>query len=318
MSNGTLRTILVPLDGSAFARHALPVARSIAVRTGASLILSHVHIRNADRVTGELPLGGFRITDAAADDEQRRYEMDELTACCRELVAGDLAVSCDLLDGPVVPALIEQVAFSAVDLVVMTTHGRGAFARAWLGSVVDAFVRHNPVPTLLVRPQHGTENEQPDAEQLWLVRRMLIPLDGSALAEQILEPAIMLARTLGAEVLLLRVAAPVPMVAETIAREQEALQPGVAAVQLYLDNIARNVRERGLVAAARVEVAHEAARTILDVAREHCDLIALATQGRGGLARVLMGSVADKIIRGANTPVLLLRPGQHADHASGA
>ncbi len=302
-----LRTILVPLDGSTFARHALPAARSIALRTGATVTLALVHAPEAAHLSAESVRGSHSM-DASTEAEQRRLEMNSLTARCCELVAVDVDAGCNLLDGPTVPALIEHAQSLPADLIVMTTHGRGAFSRAWLGSVVDGIVRHCPVPTLLVRPRQAAERMPPSIDQAWDVRRVLVPLDGSELAEQILDPATALAGTFGAELLLLRVVVPLPT-ADTVEPQSASMPPTYAAEQSYIDAIAQKLRAQGLVVRVRVEPAQQVARTILDLAKQECcDVIALATHGRGGLARLVIGSVADKIVRGAELPVLLLRP----------
>jgi nucleotide-binding universal stress UspA family protein len=214
--------------------------------------------------------------------------------------------------------LCGQAEALGVDLVVLTTHGRGPLGRFWLGSVADALVRRLPVPALLVRPQEGA----PAAEA---VRHILVPLDGSPLAEQILEPAAALAELTGAAVTLLRVVGPVPppgaevpdglieeavqQLLEKTAELQERVNAGASQ---GLETAAARLRERGLVVQTRVAVADAPAPAILDAAREvGADLIALATHGRRGLKRLLLGSVADKVVRGGTLPVLLLRPRAH-------
>ena len=94
-------------------------------------------------------------------------------------------VTSSLLEGEVVPSFLAHTAETKPDLVVMTTHGRGPLGRFWLGSVADELARVLPVPLLLVRPQAEAE---PDLETEPPLRQILIPLDGSKLAEQILGP----------------------------------------------------------------------------------------------------------------------------------
>jgi nucleotide-binding universal stress UspA family protein len=113
----------------------------------------------------------------------------------------DIAPSSALLDGPVPDAINRYAAATGADLLVMTTHGRGPLARFWLGSVADALVRQASVPILLVPPKGAA----PDLAQTPVIRRVLIPLDGSELAEQVLEPALALGAATQTEYTLLRV-----------------------------------------------------------------------------------------------------------------
>jgi nucleotide-binding universal stress UspA family protein len=303
-----IRSILVPLDGSPFAEQALPLALSLARRANATVHLARVH-QPADVV---LPEGVIlHDADASVRDGEQAY-LDETA---RRLAAETgLTVAAGLLDGLVPEALCGQAEALGVDLVVLTTHGRGPLGRFWLGSVADALVRHLPVPALLIRPRElGIAPAAP------AIHHILVPLDGSPLAEQILEPAAALAGT----VTLLRVVAPVPptgaagvggaAVEEAVRQlleQTSGLQEQVNAnTRLGLEKVAARLRDRGLVVRTRVAVGEAPAPVILDEARAvRADLIALATHGRRGLKRLLLGSVADKVVRGGSLPVLLLRP----------
>jgi nucleotide-binding universal stress UspA family protein len=126
---------------------------------------------------------------------------------------------------------------------------------------------------------------------------VLVPLDGSALAEQVVRPAADLAGLLGAGCTLLGVEAP------------DAPAPAEAEARAYLERVAARLRAAGLRVATRVVVARHAAEAILEQASaQKSDLIALATHGRGGLSRVVLGSVADRVLQGASGPVLVYRP----------
>ncbi len=293
------RSLMVPLDGSPFAEHALPFAASIARRTGAALQIVQAHVPVAS-----LYSGSELVADLTLDSTIRENETAYLDGVAKRLTeAVPVRVSRTLVDGMVADALHEQALAAAADLVVMATHGRGPFSRFWLGSVADALVRRLPMPILLVRPRDETPNLAAEIP----VRRVLIPLDGSDLAEQILRPATELGSLTQAEYTLLRVVEPFlppphqlpgPLF-DQLARE----------AQTYLDGVAGRLREQSLRVETRVVINRFAAAAILEEARVHtADLIALGTHGRGGLARLLLGSVADKVIRGAVTPVFVYRP----------
>jgi nucleotide-binding universal stress UspA family protein len=286
-------TILVPLDSSRFGEHALPVAVGIARRTGARLHLVHCF---------EPPLPPLYSGGGAAYDPQLDRMLRDEKAAYLARVADrvqrtcGVAVRTELLSPPTVPTLVSYASDAEVDLIVMTTHGRGGISRAWLGSVADALVRRTSVPVLLLRPR----DEEVVITCEPQTSHMLIPLDGSELSEGILAPAIGLAQLSGAHVTLLQVIEPQQSSGDSAAERRAALS--------YLEGIARE-HMSGLEVDVAVEEHESPAVAILEYAALHgADLIALATHGRGGWSRVALGSVADKVVRGTMMPVLLYRP----------
>jgi nucleotide-binding universal stress UspA family protein len=282
------RIILVPLDGSTFAEHALPMAFYLALRSGATLKLIHVH--------GTTPTEGMVTTYAAREPHARERELTYLHKVAdRVRIASGVKLTTDLLDGPVPDAISEYVGATETDLMLLCTHARGPLGRFCLGSVADKLIRRVRIPILLIKPNESLA----DFTKKPALQRFLIPLDGSELAEQILEPAVELGILTGAELTLLRVIEPLPSLDyRTVELEDEAKE--------YLDHIASGVKERLLHVQTRVIVQPRIASAIVDEAQAHSiDLIALATHGRGGLARVMAGSVADKVLRGAPTHVLV-------------
>jgi nucleotide-binding universal stress UspA family protein len=161
---------------------------------------------------------------------------------------------------------------------------------------------------LLVRPRE--DESSPTAEEAF--RHILIPLDGSTLAEQIVPFATALGTPMKARYTLLQVVEPVTLgyapYAAAAGLDQRVLDEMRAAAHAYLEGIAQRLRSQGAHVNTRVVLGPPAA-AILEYAGSHgVDLVALETHGRGGLARLLLGSVADKIVRGAGIPVLLHRP----------
>jgi nucleotide-binding universal stress UspA family protein len=290
-------SILVPLDGSAFGEYALPFALSLARRTGAQLHLVHVHMPPRP------------ILADANDAELRGYERMYFEGLVQRIEARwNVPITTMLLDGPVAQRLHEYAVESKADLMVMTTHGRGALSRFWLGSIADTVIRQVSVPLLLIRPQ-----EQPlDIAHEPNVKHILIPLDGSALAEHMLTYATALGRLVQAKYTLLQAIEPISMGYGTelygVAVDTQGMEELRTQAQAYLDRLAVGLRSDGM----RVQTAAVIdlpATVILNYAHEHAvDLIALETHGRTGLARWLVGGVADKVIRSATVPVLLLRP----------
>jgi nucleotide-binding universal stress UspA family protein len=309
--------VLVPLDGSTFGEAALPLALNIARRAGARLQLVNVL-----PPLGPIYTEAVLFTDTNLELELRQHNLTMQQAYLDEVVqrlkeaAKDIHVSTRVLEGDIAAALRAHATDSGADLVVMTTHARGPLGRFWLGSVADELVRRLPMPVLLVRPCEGPPVFEPEP----LLKHILIPLDGEPFAEQILEPALELGRLLGADFTLLRVIKPVfpitypvdnasmAQVAQAVIERTQEMQEQVRlGAQDYLERLAMPLRAKGLCMLTRVEVEDKPALAILHQAGA-IDLIALETHGRRGLSRVLLGSVADKVIRGSNLPVLVHRP----------
>jgi nucleotide-binding universal stress UspA family protein len=309
------RSILVPLDGSTFAEHALPVALGLARRAKAQL-----HLVSVSTPLAEAYVEGLYFSTLELEEElTARHQTYLNTTAARLRERAEVPVTTAVLHGEVAATLCDQLSHGAGDLVVMATHGRGALGRFWLGSVADEMVRHTSVPLLLVRPGE----EEPDLSKEPALTKIVLPLDGSELAEQILEPAIDVASvTPGAEIILMRAIRSVVPVstapdvpeaekeARTILHQIQDLQGHLRQeAEQYLFLVAERIRGRGLRVETQVIVEDQPAVAILREAEQvNAGLIALETHGRRGLSRLILGSVADKVIRGAHIPVLVHRP----------
>lgn len=302
------KSILVPLDGSTFGEHALPLARGIVHRTGARLQLVHVHEPVIVRYEESM-----EVFDDKLEVQNREHEQTYLDEVVKRLAMDpNIPVTTAVLDGlaAVTETLLNQIKNTNIDLVVMSTHGYGALARFWLGSVADRLVRQTEVPILLVRPEQDTA---PDLAGEKVFRHILIPLDGSDLAEQVLEYVRVLGKTMQADYTLLRVIElmlPVGYSPEySIPIDPQLINLLQIDAQTYLDKITDRLRAQSLQVQTKIVFNHQPAVAILEEAsRQGMDLIAMATHGRGGLTRFLIGSVADKVLRGASMPVLLYCP----------
>jgi nucleotide-binding universal stress UspA family protein len=305
------RSILVPLDGSALAEGALAVAGTLAERLGAELRLVHVH---RPAVVDELATYGL-----TADAARSTAEHYILGVADRVRVAHRATVSAALVDGSAAESIVAHAKEVGSDLIVMASHGRTGASRFWLGSVADAVMRSADLPVLMVR---GRSSAAPDATKAPFAR-LLVPLDGSAFAEQALPHAIALAKLGGADVHLLRVEEP----AESLRTSVWALAPQEA------DDLPDRLRRAGddleaLVqrfasewapakASAEARAGRRVGDTIAEVAAERgTDLIAMTTHGRGA-SRMLVGSVADKVIRGTQCSVLLVATAHDAAISGG-
>jgi nucleotide-binding universal stress UspA family protein len=218
-------------------------------------------------------------------------------------------VAGQLLHGPVADALVEHAAAAKAGVIVLTTHGRGPLSRFWLGSVADKLIRAAPLPLLIHRPTEGAPS---DLGADCRFHRILVPLDQTELGEQALAAATELARLFEAEITLLHVIVPVPVLAPDgvtylpLSLGQAAFDATTKRARADLDDAAERLRGLGLIATARVVVDGQPASAILKEA-ESADLIVLATHGRGRVARFFLGSVADKVVRAAPCPVFIAR-----------
>lgn len=299
-----IRSLLVPLDGSRFAEQAVPTAAAIARREGAALRLVRVHVPAAI-----LPFAGAMPVDAEFERRLRSIDADYLDRAARRVEREyGVAAGRALLDGPVVDSIDRYAREAGADLIVMTTHGRGGIARAWLGSVADGLARRAHRPVLLIRPDRRPSGRLRRAA----FRRVLVPLDGSRLAEQVIRHAVAVAGGAGARFLLFQVVPPLLAYGRwgaEYAAYAHHTERRAAAAAAYLDQVAARLARQDLPVGTRVVVHAQPAVAILEqIAAARIDLVAMATHGRGGVVRMMLGSVADKVLRGSPVPLLLLRP----------
>jgi nucleotide-binding universal stress UspA family protein len=288
-----LKTILVPLDGSALADRALPVALALAARQDCRIVLVRAALAHTLPGVDPTEAQGRAIAEAE----------DHLAVVAGPLTAQEHPVETTVPYGEPADAILHEIRIRRPDLVVMASHGRSGLGRWVYGSVADAVLRRAEVPVLLV-PAAG--------EQPWPTNRaprILVPLDGSDLAAEALGPASELARQLAAELVLVSVIQP-PTYAYAEGYDYVLLDQDEerAAVASDLEAIAERLRGDGLTASVRTVVGF-AATMIAEIGREErIDLIVMATHGRGGLARLVLGSVATGTLQRAGLPVLLVRP----------
>jgi nucleotide-binding universal stress UspA family protein len=194
-----------------------------------------------------------------------------------------------------------------VDLIVMGTHARRGIARVWLGSVADRLIRETGLPVLLVRPP-SLATELTDGS---CYKRIIVPLDGSSLAEGSLPAALALAKLEHAELTLLRV---VPVARNLGAGELHAtIGPARASdveeAELYLSGVRVRLASHHVRIRSAVVVADDVPNAIIGFAQANDgDIIAIATHGRGGIARAVLGSVADRVMSEGVLSALVIHP----------
>ena len=307
-----IRTILVPLDGSVFGEHALPAALTLARKANARVHLVHAHQRY------DSPYAEMQVFNETLDEQMLRQERAYLELIKSRVEKAYPGVVTTMLQGGGVAEVVDAQAKAVHgDLIVMTTHAKGMFGRLWLGSNTDEVLRDCPVPVLLVHPRE----KSPDLNGDVALKHWLVPLDGTPLAEQILEPILTVGKLTHANYTLLRVVKPVmpvvlPMgpgnfgaIAQDMIQRVDELQEQVSReAGEYLDKVAGRFRDQKLLVQITLAEEEQPGVGILNHAKTGIDAIALCTHGRRGLSRMFLGSVADKVVRGSMLPILVHRP----------
>lgn len=298
--------ILVPLDGATLSENALPLARRVANASSSTIFLVRAHlpaIEGAD---------AFYLPPHW-EAEIRQDERDYLARMRHQLESQTSArVETELLEGTPGDAISRYARKIDANLIVASTSGRTGLSRAWMGSTADWLVRFAPVPVLLVRPTAGTETARD-----WSGKHLLVPLDGSERAERIIPQALQLARVGDARITLLRVIPPVVRTFVTygspvasVGRDEQRTLDVMRSTKDALERLADRLRQEaaGLQVETEVVASEHTAAAILQRARDaSADVVAMCSRGRGA-SRLLVGSVADKLLRGFDGVLLLLGP----------
>jgi nucleotide-binding universal stress UspA family protein len=222
----------------------------------------------------------------------RRQETDYFGSVQALLKPTGVPVAADLLDGGVVSSLADYAHTLKPAWIVMMSHARGPVARFFLGETASEFVRRSPCPVLLVHPAGAPINPAATPD----VRQVLVPLDGSDGAERMLAPAADFAKALGVEVTLLMALARVP-------------DMPAAKAEAYLQQKAVTLQARSIKARTTIVSHGDAADVIVAEADANPGtVVALATHGRGGLAKLVWGSVTEDVVRRTKAPVLVFKP----------
>jgi nucleotide-binding universal stress UspA family protein len=243
--------------------------------------------------------------------EQLEIEASEyLEAMGRLLSKNALKFSHVVLRGLAADAIVEYATQTDIQMIVMASHGYTAIERWTHGSVAERVLQSSPVPILLVRAKQEATEALPAAHAC---DRTLVPLDGSRLAEQVLPTILPIAQALGCELTLFRV--PVaysagPLTGRWYLPQNSSYETADQDAQAYLERVADHIRQQGVQVTTATQVG-PVAESIIAYAQAHdVDLIAMCTHGRTGLARWALGSVADRVLRAGDKPILLVRAGK--------
>lgn len=294
-----MSTVVVPLDGSAVAEAALPYAEALATALHAPMRLMTVKPPEVRGALATLPEGRPAQPEAPASEEY-------LQRWAAVLTKRGLTTSVIIATGDPVDEILAAADDAPGGVVVMATHGRGGVERWMIGSVADKVMRLCTRPVLLVRPPAPEDEDTTVMPATVALRRILVPLDGSALAEHALEPAMTLVRGTHAMLVLVRVepwlAAMAPMygyLPDLSTMDQQAED----AARAYLDGV--RARYPDIAAQCVVLRGSVAERLPAYAAEGEIDLTVMTTHGAGGMRRLVLGSNADRLVR-SGAPVLLV------------
>jgi nucleotide-binding universal stress UspA family protein len=308
--------MLIPLDGSQLAEKVFVYAKEIAVRLGLELVVLHI-----------------------ADPEDRddlSTHRDYLDRACEVMTCqaadfqGALGVAectpvegrCEVVVGHPAEEILHYADKNQIDLILMATHGASGIRRWVFGSVTEKVIRAAKVPVWLVRA--GIVDEL-DYDQ-WPSKTLLVPLDGSELAEAVLPHVEALAKGHGSDrvdIVLIRVcqnpslvlASDYPETGHPSSWDEQLHEMGAAALKecvIYLQRIEKSLTDKGFNVRSQILKGDPSEEIISFADKEPFNLIPMSTHGRSRLGRWAFGSVADKVLRGASRPVFLVRP-QSAD-----
>jgi nucleotide-binding universal stress UspA family protein len=324
-TNKMFKRILVPLDGSKRSERAIPVAARIARATGGTIVFVEVVLPpvefgtySAER-TIELKPSAF---------QRREVAVSSYLASIHETYANELAdinTELELTAGAASPEIYEAARLEGVDLIVLCSHGETGLKRWVFKSIAQEAVRHSPVPVLALN-EHGATPPIPDfAHSL----RALVPLDGSVLAESVILPTAYLVAalfpSLQNELHLLRVV-DLPSAYGAMKSQAHISDLVHEEAKIEAEKYVQSVAERtamdlagfdlqvssSVVDSADVAgtIVHEAAQAREVAKSTGYDLIAMATHGRSGLLRLVMGSVTEHLLGHTKLPLFIVRPVQ--------
>ncbi|CAN5602019.1 universal stress protein [soil metagenome] len=296
--------ILVPLDGSSLAEQALPYAQSLVGASG-RITLLRVFRNPAPFSNGA---GSEIVPEDLVSEwmikESQRY-LDETAASFRLALPTGIEVDTLVVTGDPAGAILGTAADRNADLIVMTSHARGAFGRATYGSVADRIARTADIPVVIARP-HNEES----VEQHTAISRIIVPLDRSLLAQEALPVAKAMALHLGCSIHLVHVIDTFSsyMAITGVPVSQSMIDAWYADTRTELEAIEAELRAAGVAATSAI---YQGSTTdnISEIAQPG-DLIVMTSHGRSGFTRWFLGSIAEKLVRIAPVPVCLV-PARH-------
>jgi nucleotide-binding universal stress UspA family protein len=293
--------ILVPFDGSELAQIALPYAEKLAKTLGSQLILIYITESDADRYHHMHQFYLQQMAEAIKRDAESFQDKQGV---------GTIRVDSVMAVGDPAEEIVEYAGKQDIGLIIMSTHGRSGIKRWAMGSVADKVLRAAKQPIALIR----AKGARPDIlGERTILSKILVALDGSKEGEAVIPYIEELASKLPAEVVLLQVIAPNYHIYAAGGPEygvyaEQQIESMKKFARDYLEEIITGLKQREVTAKAEIMLG-TAAETIINFADQtNASLVAMTTHGRSGVSRWAIGSVAERVLRAGNTPVLLVRP----------
>ena len=303
--------ILTPLDGSQLSEQALPYTHSLAA--GLSLPVTLLHAIEPEVITIPQMLNpSLHMEEMTA--HRLRHASDYANPVAASLRNHGLEAALELPQAEPAAAIVDEASKDLGTLIVMSSHGRSGLARWWMGSVADKVLHLTGNPLLVIR-----SSSQPNAPPQASFDRLTVPMDGSDLAEQILPHVVYLSSAMGLAVDLVRVNPSRDEYYRSLSlgpaegthmapsyEEYTASMDGTSGA--YLSDLKERLSQQG-VASVETQLLHgPAAEAIADLsAATPNNLVAMTTHGRSGVSRLMLGSVAERVVRQSGDPVLLIR-----------
>lgn len=292
--------LLVALDGSQLSEGILPYARSFAKTLAIPVEL--LHVVDPDHFMYSVFAHHGRYYDVMTAEKKR--SIDYLRKIATSF-SDSTSVDCSVKTGNPAEVIVDRAASHDGILIAMTTHGRSGTKRWLLGGIAEKVLRAATNPLFLAR-----STEETKIRDRMVLKTLLVPLDGSGLAETVLPHVAELAKKMNLEAVLVRVLMPgVVYPTGDYAPDWEPLNEEIRKeANRYLQQKTQQLQREGLETVSSILLEGNAAETIIDLARERGpSLIAMCSHGRTGGGRGVLGIVTDRIVRHSGDPVLIFR-----------
>ena len=295
------KKILVPLDGSENSELISGWVEGMAKLMGSKVMLLAVVDPRSFLRRGMKPSEAERMENAFVKQAESYMENET-----QALNLSGIIVSSRVEVGNPSEVILETADSEEVDLIAMATHRSSAVARGMLGSVTDRVVRSSSRPVLTIRPRARLTFDSTDS----LPGLIIVPLDGSKRAESAIPVALDIAKVCKAEVVFLEIIHVSYPVVTGIGMDLYGMEYGTTIYRrealAYLDRFLEEAKKQGIKASAHAPIGNPAHR-IVELSEDRKDsIIVMTSRGMTGVGRMLLGSVADKVVRNALQPVILV------------
>jgi nucleotide-binding universal stress UspA family protein len=298
----TIRTVLVPLDGSETGERALPWAKAVAGSDAQIVLMEVTPVASTVRSIGGQVIG----TAETIQEGYRQMAEQQLGDAVAKWFGKDDKVSTVIATGDPGEQILAVAEEKEADLIVMSSHGRGAIGRFVSGSVADRVVRHAPLPVMIIGPEGDIAT---DAK----IGRVIAPIEDSELSRAALPIAGAIAKLAGAPVVVINVMVPstdiatiYPGMVNTVPASaiDESHEQLTVAARAIVDQAVAFLKEDGVDASG--EIYQGGAANSIMSALQPGDVIVLSSHARSGLARWVIGSTSMKLIRNGQAPVVVV------------